>query len=73
MADAHVDVESVSSATSVTETANELPLLSALRENGQDGQPYVPVEPERPIVRYMQQHSNPQMQLQSGLVRFWVP
>ena len=70
MADAHVDVESVSDVTSVMETANELPLLSALRENRQNGQPYVPVEPERPIVRYMQQHSDPQMQLQSGLVRF---
>ena len=57
--------------TLVTATADEpqpLPLLSALRENGVNGAPYTPVEREQPIIRHMQQHSDPQMQLQSGLV-----
>ena len=56
-----------------TETAEEsqpLPLLSALRENSVNGAPYTPVEIERPMIQYMQNHADPQMRFQSGLVRF---
>ena len=55
------------------ETADDpqhLPLLSALKENGVNGAPYTPVEREQPMIRFMQQHSNPQLQLQSGLIRY---
>ena len=64
----------IAEADSVTDTASEasdeLPLLPALKENGVNGQAYLPVEFERPIMQRMEEHFNPQMQLQSGLVRF---
>jgi len=53
-----------------SEASDELPLLPALKENGVNGQAYLPVEFERPIMQRMEEHSNPQMQLQSGLIRF---
>jgi len=53
-----------------TQEEEPLPLLSALRENGVNGAPYTPVEREQPMMRRMQQNPNPQVQLQSGLVRY---
>jgi len=67
------DTESViTEFTLATATVDDepLPLLSALRENGVNGAPYTPVEREQPMMRRMQQDPNPQVQLQSGLVRF---
>ena len=58
-----------------TETAEEseqqpLPLLSALRENSVNGAPYTPVESEQPMMVRFMEHADPQVRLQSGLVRF---
>jgi len=56
-----------------TETAEEsepLPLLSALRENGVNGAPYTPVESEQPMIVRFMEHADPQVRIQSGLVRF---
>ena len=66
------DTESVTSET-LSETLSELdklPLLPALKENGVNGQAYLPVEFERPIIQRMEEHEDPQVQLQSGLIRF---
>jgi len=49
---------------------NELPLLPPLRGNGATGQPYVPVEPEQTLMAYLDDHPDPQLQMQSGLTRF---
>ena len=67
------DTESaITEFTLATATLEEepLPLLSALRENGVNGAPYTPVEREQPMMCRMQQDPNPQVQLQSGLVRY---
>lgn len=67
------DNESVMSELSLMMTvtgAEELPLLSALKENGVNGAPYTPVEREQPVIRFMQNDEDPQVRLQSGLVRF---
>ena len=67
------DNESVMSELSLMMTvtgAEELPLLSALKENGVNGAPYTPVEREQPVIRFIQNDEDPQVRLQSGLVRF---
>ena len=64
------DNESVVTELTTTDENETLPLLSALKENGGNGQPYVPVEREQPVMRFMQGHADPQMRMQSGLIRF---